>query len=348
MQFINPPTGMASPGITNLSETSSSSIGRVRRWLFNDPELYGQLSPAEARRIDWMRAGPFLLLHGLVLLIPVVGVSPVAVAFAVGLYLVRMFLVTAVFHRYFSHRSYRLSRGMQFILAVLACTAGQRGPLWWAGHHREHHVESDTPQDPHSPRQHGRWYSHALWFLTRGSFATPTARVKDWTRYPELRWLEAFDWLPFVGLGAACAAAGWWLQRDVASLGTSASQMFVWGFAVSTVLLYHATYTINSLAHGWGSRRFDTDDDSRNNPLLALITLGEGWHNNHHHYPASARMGFYWWEVDLTHLGLRGMETVGLASDLRPVPGKILRDGRGRDALRRRQRRETAARRRAA
>jgi stearoyl-CoA desaturase (delta-9 desaturase) len=163
-----------------------------------------------------------------------------------------------------------------------------------------------------------------LWFLTPESFATPAARVRDWMRYPELRWLERFDWVPFVGLGAACWGLGAWLEARHPALGVNAGQVFVWGFVVSTVALYHATYTINSLAHGWGSRRFDTGDDSRNNALLALLTLGEGWHNNHHHYPASARMGFRWWELDATWLGLRALAALGLIADLRPVPARVL------------------------
>lgn len=310
----------------------SSIAGRFGRWLLNDPSLFGELSPCAARRIDWLRAGPFVALHALVLLVPVVGVSWTAVGVAAGLYVLRMFLVTAVFHRYFSHRAYRVGRIPQFVLAALACTAGQRGPLWWAAHHREHHAESDGPLDPHSPRHQGRWYSHTLWFLTRGSHATRRERVRDWLPYPELRALEAFEWLPFVLLGVACAALGGWLGTAHPELGTSAGQLFVWGFGVSTVVLYHATYTINSLAHGWGSRRFPTRDDSRNNPVLALITLGEGWHNNHHYYPASARMGFRWWELDITHLGLLTMSALGIARDLRPVPARVLDRARGQVA----------------
>ena len=300
----------------------------------NDPLLFDGLSPWEARRIDRLRAGPFVLLHAMVLLVPVVGVSTTAVLAAIGLYLARMFLVTAVFHRYFSHRAYRLGRPAQFVLAVLTCTAGQRGPLWWAAHHREHHIESDGPRDPHSPSHRGRWYSHALWFLTRGSFATRLDRVRDWSSYPELCWLEALDWVPMASLAAACWIVGGWLQGSHPELGVTPAQLFVWGFVISTVALYHATYTINSLAHGWGTRRFETADDSRNNLFLALLTLGEGWHNNHHRYPASARMGFQWWEVDFTHVGLLLMERLGIASDLRPVPAHILAEARAGEPAR--------------
>jgi stearoyl-CoA desaturase (delta-9 desaturase) len=296
-----------------------------------DPSYATALDAKEAARLDITRTVAFVAMHLGLLLIPVVGVSWTAIALATGLYVARMFLITGVYHRYFAHRSYETSRATRFVLALLGCTAGQRGPIWWAAHHREHHLESDNALDPHSPTQKGRFYSHCLWFLTRGSFRTPVRRVQDWVRYRELRWLERLDWLPFIGLGAGCAALGHWLSVAQPQLQTSAAQLFIWGFVVSTVVLYHATYTINSLAHGWGSKRFDTGDDSRNNPLLALLTLGEGWHNNHHYYPVSARQGFYWWELDLTHVALRLMARVGLVSRLRPVPARVLAAGRNSD-----------------
>ena len=246
-------------------------------------------------------------------------------ASALGL---RMFFIAAFFHRYFSHRAYAVSRSVQFVMAVLGCTAGQRGPLWWAGHHREHHLTSDTTEDPHSPSRRGFLFSHTLWFLTRGSFATPGRRVRDWLRYPELRLLERIDWLPFVGLGLACWLLGDWLAEVAPSLGTTGAQMFVWGFLISTVVLYHATYTTNSLAHRYGRRRYATNDNSRNNFWVSLLTLGEGWHNNHHHYPACARQGFFWWELDISWLGLCLLASLGVVRDLRPVPAHVLAGGR--------------------
>ena len=301
------------------------------RWLLNDPRTFESPADARARRVDPLRAAPFFALHAACALVVVVGVSPVALWVCAALYVSRMFFITAFYHRYFSHRAFRASRGAALAMAVLGCTAGQRGPLWWAAHHRVHHQTSDTPDDPHSPRHRGRWFSHTLWFLTPQSFATPAERVRDWMRWlPELRIVERIDWLPFVALGVACAGLGGWLEGARPELGTSAGQMFVWGFAVSTVLLYHATYTINSLAHGWGSRRYDTPDDSRNNALLAAITLGEGWHNNHHRYPAAARQGFRWWELDPTWMGLRLLAALGLISDLTPVPARVLDEPRPR------------------
>ena len=301
---------------------------RFARWLVNDPRGFADSAGACDRRVDPLRAAPFIAIHAICLLVVVVGVSPAALWVCAVLYVSRMLFITAFFHRYFSHRSFRASRAVTLAMAVLGCTAGQRGPLWWAAHHRTHHLTSDTPDDPHSPRHRGRWFSHALWFLTAASFAAPTDRIRDWTRFPEIRLLERIDWLPFAALGAACAALGGWLGAARPGLGTSAGQMFVWGFAISTVLVYHATYTINSLAHGWGSRRYDTPDDSRNNAVLAAITLGEGWHNNHHRYPAAARHGFRWWEIDVTWLFLRLLAAVGLIRDLKPVPSKVIAAGR--------------------
>ena len=313
-----------------MSRRIVAAARHAQRWLFNDPCTFEDPDRPRGRRVDPLRAAPFVALHAACLLIAVVGASPVALWVCAVLYVSRMFFITAFYHRYFAHRAFRASRPVTLAMALLGCTAGQRGPLWWAAHHRVHHQVPDTPDDPHSPRHRGRWFSHTLWFLTPESFATPAERVRDWMRYPELRVVERIDWLPFVALGAACAALGGWLGSARPELGTSAGQMFVWGFAVSTVLLYHATYTINSLAHGWGSRRYDTPDDSRNNVLLAALTLGEGWHNNHHRYPASARQGFRWWEIDLTWLGLRLLAALGLVSHLTTVPARVIAEANPR------------------
>lgn len=305
---------------------------RFGRWIVNDAPLPETLSETERESIDWLRFTPFALIHLACLAVFVTGISAVAIAVAVGLYLIRMFAITAFYHRYFSHRSYRVGRVAQFVMAVIGCTAGQRGPIWWAGHHREHHLTSDTPADPHSPLFKGFLRSHTGWFLTRGSFATLDGRVRDLLRFPELRWLERFEWVPFVALAGLVFALGAWLEAAWPGLGTSGPQMLVVGFFTSTVAVYHATYSTNSVAHRFGSRRFDTDDDSRNNPWVALVTLGEGWHNNHHHYPASARHGLTEREVDLTWLGIRAMRAVGLARDVRLMPARTR--AQARDGLR--------------
>ena len=305
-----------------------SLVSKVIWWLTNDPRCFKRASQTGDKRVSLLRAVPFLAVHAGCLLVFWVGVSEVAVACAVAFFVIRMFFITAFYHRYFSHRAFQASRAFQFVMALLGCTAAQRGPLWWAGHHREHHAHPDTIDDPHSPTHRGFLYSHTLWFLTRGSFAVPPNRVADWRRFPELRWLEKFDWIPFVTFAAGCWGLGVWLESSAPGLGTSGAQLFVWGAVVSTVVLYHATYTINSLAHKFGHRAFPTNDDSRNNALLAVLTLGEGWHNNHHYFPAAARQGFLWWQLDLTFLGLRLLAALGLVRALRPVPPRVLKAAR--------------------
>ena len=282
-------------------------------------------APTDARdpdRVDWLRVLPFVGLHLACLGVLWVGFSWFALWTAVALYVARMFAITGFYHRYFSHKAFRTSRPVQFAFAVLGAASVQRGPLWWAAHHRHHHRHADTEHDVHSPR-HGFWRSHMGWFLTPRGFRTDFDAVKDLARYPELRLLDRFDILVPVLLAAGLYSLGAWLETAHPGLGTSGPQLLVWGFFVSTVVLFHVTVTINSLAHRWGSRRFATRDDSRNNALLALLTFGEGWHNNHHHYPGSARQGFAWWELDLTYLGLRAMALLGLVSDLRPVPAAL-------------------------
>ena len=270
---------------------------------------------AAPRRIDLVRLLPFVAIHAGCLLVPWVGVSAGAVGVAFGLYALRMFAITAFYHRYFAHQAFRTGRAMQFVFALLGASAAQRGPLWWASHHRHHHVHADEPADSHSALRHGFAWSHLGWFMARENFAVREELVKSLARYPELRFLDRWDALVPLLLVAGLAVAG-------------GAQWVVWGFCVSTVALYHATFSINSLAHRFGSRRYATRDASRNNWWLALLTFGEGWHNNHHHYPAAARQGFYWWEVDLTWWGLRALAAFGLVRDLKPVPLAVREGGR--------------------
>ena len=292
------------------------------RWIISDEPP----TPSDHRadRIDWPRCIPFLLLHAACLAVLWVGFSWAALAVAASLYLLRMFFITGFYHRYFSHRTFKTSRPFQFCMAALGCTAAQRGPLWWASHHRHHHKHADEEPDPHSPRWRGMLVSHTGWFMTRANYATRWPLARDWQKYPELRWINRLDWAPPLALAAALFLLGLGLQHAAPALNTGPWQMLVWGFVLSTVVLYHATYTINSLAHRFGRRRFNTRDDSRNNLALALITLGEGWHNNHHYYPASARQGFTPAEIDITYYGLRALAAIGLIWDLRPVPDRVL------------------------
>ena len=306
---------------------ATRAFSTVSRWF--DTQARVEDVPDGGNRIDWLRALPFIAMHVACVAVLWVGVSATAVGVAVALYAVRMFAITGFYHRYFSHRTFRTSRAVQFVFALVGASSVQRGPLWWAAHHRNHHRHADTPGDPHSPSQRGFWWSHVGWFLTRQGFRTDWARIPDLARYPELRWLDRYDTVVPVLLAVALYATGELLQSVAPQLGTDGPQLLVWGFFVSTVVLFHVTVTINSLAHRFGRRRFETRDDSRNNVWLALLTFGEGWHNNHHFFPGTARQGFRWWELDITWYGLRLMAALGLVHDLKPVPAWVLAKARG-------------------
>ena len=291
------------------------------RWFDNEAGQWPD--DGSQRRVDWLRTLPFVCLHLACLTVFWVGISPVAVGVALGLYLLRMFAITGFYHRYFSHKAFRTSRPVQFLFALVGASAVQRGPLWWSSHHRHHHVHSDQDPDVHSPVCHGFLWSHMGWFLCRVNFRTRAELVKDWLKFPELRFLDRFDVLAPALLAIGLYGLGMALEQLKPEWGTNGPQMLVWGFVISTVVLYHATFMVNSLAHVWGWRRYATRDTSRNNPIIALFTLGEGWHNNHHHYPASVRQGFYWWEFDPTYYALRFMATLGLVWDLKPLPASF-------------------------
>ena len=269
----------------------------------------------EASALGWRRTYfnaatvPFWGVHvGAVVGLVLLGFSWTGLALTLALYLVRMIFVTVGYHRYFSHRSFRTSRAFQFVLACLTMASGQKGVLWWAAMHRHHHRHSDDPTDVHSPR-HGFWWSHLGWILSPRQMVPDLATVKDLSRYPELRWLERNWFLPPVVVGVVTWLAG-------GSFG------LVWAFLVPQTLIWHGSFSVNSLSHVIGTRRFATRDDSRNHWLLALITCGEGWHNNHHHRPGSARQGFAWWEYDLSYYFLRALAVVGVVWDLHEKPAR--------------------------
>jgi stearoyl-CoA desaturase (delta-9 desaturase) len=262
-----------------------------RYWFDNKEENVS--SSNEPRKIDWLRVTPFVLLHLSCFFVFWVGISGVAIAIALALYIIRMFAITGFYHRYFSHRSFKTNRAVQFVFAIIGSSAAQRGPLWWAAHHRHHHAHADQASDVHSAQQHGFIWSHMGWFLCSEHFNTRHERIPDFSIFPELKFLDRFDVASPVLLAIFLFLLGSFLAWAFPNLNTSGWQILVWGFCVSTVMLYHATFMINSLAHKIGTRRYSTRDDSRNNWWLALITLGEGWHNNHHHYPATARQGFF-------------------------------------------------------
>ena len=256
---------------------------------------------------------PFILIHLSCVAAFWTGITWQAVAICITLYWLRMFGIGAGYHRYFSHRSYSTGRFLQFILAFLAQSSAQKSVLWWAAKHRHHHLHSDTQQDVHSPRHKGFVYSHLGWVFSRKHDATDLVKVADLASFPELRWLHKFEVMPAAVLAVLCfLIAGW--------------SGLVIGFLWSTVLVYHATFCINSLAHVHGRKRYVTGDDSRNNWLLAFFTLGEGWHNNHHAYQSSARQGFRWWEIDVTFYVLKALSLVGIVWDLRSPPAEVLRN----------------------
>lgn len=278
--------------------------------------------------VHWARVVPFIILHVACFGVIWVGWSPVAVAVCLGLYLVRMFFITAFYHRYFSHRTYKTSRPAQFAFAVLGNTCVQRGPLWWAAHHRQHHRTSDREGDPHSPHRYSLYWSHMGWITARQNFEADLRLVPDLMKFRELRWLDRFDTLVPIAFATVLFLFGSWLGVAFPELGTSGGQMLIWGFFISTVLLFHGSVLINSAAHRFGRKRFETKDESRNSLLLAIVTLGEGWHNNHHRYPNSTRQGFFWWEIDISYYVLKVMSWIGLVWDLRPVPEHVMQEAR--------------------
>lgn len=260
-------------------------------------------------RPDWISALPFVGLHLVPFGLIATGLTWGSLLILCGLYVPRMFFVTAGYHRYFSHRTYRLGRPTQFVMALGALTAAQKGPLWWSGHHRRHHRHADGDGDVHSPRA-GFWWSHVGWILSRRYKDPDLAAVSDLSVFPELRALDRAQILGPCALAMACC--------------------FVWGwrglclFALSTVALWHATFSVNSVAHRVGRRRYDTPDDSRNCWPVALLTLGEGWHNNHHHYPRATRQGRRTWEVDPTYRVLRVLAVLGVVHDIRQINDRAL------------------------
>ncbi|MGD9739054.1 MAG: acyl-CoA desaturase [Bauldia sp.] len=256
---------------------------------------------------------PFLLIHLAAFAAIFTGVTVEALVIMVALYFLRIFAIGAGYHRYFSHRAYSTSRVFQFVLAFLAQSSAQKSVLWWAQKHRHHHLHSDTPEDTHSPRHKGFWFSHVGWMFTPRHETYDEVKVADLAKYPELRWLDRFELFPALVVGALCfVIAGW--------------PGLVVGFVWSTVLVYHATFAINSVAHVFGRKRYVTGDDSRNNVWLAFFCMGEGWHNNHHAFQSSVRQGFRWWEWDPTYYVLKGLSFVGIVWDLKMPPEAVLKN----------------------
>lgn len=270
----------------------------------NVTEVAPRLDPSDPReRINISFSIPFLLLHlmplGMIFFPPSWG----DIALCIGLYALRMFFITGCYHRYFAHRGYKLGRVMQFLVAFGGGTSAQKGALWWASHHRWHHRFSDTDRDPHNSNR-GFWWSHVGWIVSDKYNDTHYETIKDFAVYPELVWLNKYHLVPPTILGVVVWLFGGW------------SALFC-GFFLSTILLYHGTFSINSLTHKWGKARYKTGETSKNSLILALVTLGEGWHNNHHYYASTANQGFFWWEIDISYYVIRVLSWLGLAKDLR-------------------------------
>lgn len=304
-----------------------TAIKSLIQWLDSDyPQLSWEEVRAQPDRPDLVRCLPFVFLHLGCLGVLWVGWSWTAVIAAIVLYLVRMFAITGFYHRYFSHRTFKTGRFRQFLFAVLGASAAQRGPLWWAYQHRHHHRHSDEEEDVHSPWQWGFWWAHIGWITSKRNFPTNYSQIKDLARFPELRFLNRFDLIVPALMAAGLFGAGYLLARYFPQLGVTGPQLLVWGFFISTTVLFHATSSINSFAHLFGRRRFATSDHSRNSFLLSLITLGEGWHNNHHRCMSATRQGFFWWEIDITYYTLKAMSWMRLVHDLRPVPESVYQE----------------------
>ncbi len=303
---------------------NSRIVISIVRWA--DTSARCEVSKEEADKVDVIRCIPFFAVHLMCLGVIWVGWSWVAVSVAIALYVIRMFAITGFYHRYFSHKTFETSRPAQFAFAVLGNSAMQRGPLWWAANHRHHHQHSDQEDDVHSPIRHSFMWAHMMWILARSRFTTNMKAVPDLAKFPELCFLDRFDSIVPLLLAVSMYFLGWGLEVWAPGLGTNGWQMLIWGFFISTIVLFHGTCTINSLSHLFGTKRFKTKDESRNNPILAIITLGEGWHNNHHRYASSTRQGFYWWEYDITYYTLVVLSWLGIIWKIKPVPAHILEE----------------------
>ncbi len=278
-------------------------------WILPTAEERASAQPAKRSLLSWVNIVVFFAIQAGSLLVFFVDFEVRYLVLFAATFYIRLWAITAGYHRYFSHRTYRTSRVMQFALALLGTAALQKGPLWWAAVHRNHHQHTDDSGDPHSPRS-GFYHAHQGWIVGADWEHTRPEHVRDLARYPELRWLDRWHMVGPLLTAALCyAIAGW--------------GGVVWGFLLSTTLCWHATYSINSLAHRMGRRRYETGDDSRNSFFLALLTLGEGWHNNHHFHQSCTRQGFYWWEIDITYYILRAMQSVGLIWGIKRPPARV-------------------------
>ena len=293
------------------------------RYFSPDYNIESESVNINTKGIDWANTVPLLMLHLGCFGVIWVGWSPFAVGFCLIFYIIRMFGISAFYHKYFSHRAFHANRFFSFLFAMLGASAIQKGPLWWAALHRHHHMYADTPKDIHSPVISGFWWSHLGWIMANENRRTRVEYIKDWLKFPEIVLLDKFSSLVAISIAALVYFTGDILYHYAPQLHTNGPQLLVWGFFISTIIVSHATFTINSLDHMYGSRRYAMTNTSRNNWLMAILTLGEGWHNNHHHYATAARAGFYWWEIDMCYYMLVFLSWFKIVTDLRPVPVEI-------------------------
>jgi len=255
------------------------------------------------------------LFHLSALLVFYVGFSWTALAVFFFSFLIRAFGVSAGYHRYFSHRSFKTSRPFQFVLAFLGASAGQKGPLSWVTSHRIHHRTSDTQADPHTP-QKGFFYGYLGWLLPVDALHTDLNLTADFAKYPEIRWINKFHNVGPLTVIILCGFFGKYLSIHFPQLGTSALQLIVWGFILSTLATLHGTLMINTICHSEKERHHSTNDFSSNVPWLLPFTLGENWHHNHHRYPKSANCGLEKGQIDFIFIGICLLEKLGLASEV--------------------------------
>ena len=282
--------------------------------------------------IRYRKSFEMLLIHFVPLLAFFTGVTWFDWTVAIVLYFLRMFFITGFYHRYFSHKTFKTSRWFQFVMAFLAQTSMQKGALWWAAHHRVHHRTSDQPGDPHSMKIYGFWYSHIGWILGPDYKETDFDGISDFSKYKELVWLNKYYIVPPLVMMVVVMLLGGIVNGGSVlatfSVPGGLSTLII-GYFLSTIVLYHGTFSINSIMHKIGRQRYESGDESRNSVILALITLGEGWHNNHHYYESSTRQGFFWWEIDITYYLIKMMSWVGLVWDIQEVP-KHIKDSRNK------------------
>ena len=293
------------------------------------PATSSTSSSPRDNRISWSANLPFIGVHLACGLVLWTDVSPIALVIGFATLAIRMFGLTGGYHRYFCHKSFKTTRVFQFALAWLGAAAAQKGPLWWAGHHRSHHRHADTEDDVHPPGVKGFFWAHAGWIMSPINRPTKFEWVQDLVKYPELCWLDRNHYVAPISLGVVLFVLGQWLSAAYPQLGTNGWQLLVIGLFCSTTILYHVTFAVNSFGHRYGSRRYDTNDVSRNSLWLALVSGGEGWHNNHHRYPTSERQGFYWWEIDPTHYAIVLLSWVKVVWDVRGPAPAVLLEGAG-------------------